>query len=477
MADIAGDLQAAKLLVDGSAGASSKLLDESAGLSGAAKGVSPAEYDFKIASINHQTDIALGYPHVRSPYYDVAPPVQRFPELTGTGRQFDAVVIGAGLLGTQTARALAESGKTVAVLDSGLVADGASGALVGMGTRGIDGSYPALQDAMGDQFGPYVQRLRQASMSVRDSGRGLSQTRYGVSSHYYSYDDDPDFRAEYDALSKHDPAVRWSSGPAAAQIFPAVGDRPAASSVISFLNESRVNPREFSLAMLDHPNISTFEYSPVDGIRTGMKGDPIEVHTANGAVVRGNSVISAVGGAPTMFEDRGLLTVEQARMMRGYVPQESYPFTRDNYFDFGNAVSRNDEDYAWHFMPQPGVVDLGADSRFLTGGTGDRATQGVAGLKDNFEYTYPGVYIPRGSKAWGSVLYGTKTGGPLVDTLPTNRNVILATGAGGTGLVNGDQVATTVRDMVDGKPTSQLYSPRFIDQVGQRLDEQDAEEE
>lgn len=454
----------------------------------------PAEYEFTPATINDQVTKAQNYPNnIDAPNYETYPAVQRFPALEGTNNpQYDVVIAGGGLLGAQTARLLAEQGKSVAVLDSDLIANGASGKLAGMGTRALDASYPELRgnlstvfgDRLGNQmYGSFLQGLRSANADVAGYARGLPETRYGISSRMYSYNpNDPDLLAEYQALKaadfvvpgEHMPSgllkpgqnsVDFHTGEDAARLFPAYGDRPPAGAVISFNGESRVNPREYILHMLDHPNISTFENSPISGIRTGLADEPVEVHTENGGVVRGNNFVSAIGGVPSMFDrDLPLLSVEQARMMHGILPDNSF-FTRDNYFDFGNPVSRNDDDYAWWLMPKPGHVYLGADSRFLT--DGDRATAQTQGLRDNFRYTFPDVVIPRGSKPWGANIYSTPTGGGMVDR---QGPVIMETGGGGTGLMNGMYMAKVVRNMLDGRPIPTITLPSTMEKLQNAAD-------
>lgn len=438
------------------------------------------ELDFRPAYPNAEVEkVATKYPHIEGPDYRDYPAVEEHAPLEGTNSKYDTVIVGGGLNGARTARLLAEQGQRVAVLERGLVAGRASSAAM-MVTRALDVDYQELagktdQLGKGELFGDFLGRSSQARLAVRVDALRIPGAR-AVNSYMFSYaapEGEEWLEGEYNTVHAHDTGTRLLTGEDAAKVFPAVGNRPAASTVLSWDGEAWVNSRGLTKYWLDHPNIDTYEGTTVDGIRIGQSDDhPVEVHTTDGAVVHADHVVSAINGLPTMFDDSvPLLSVEHAGMVVANVPAD-YPDLTENRFDIGSfggnkAIPEDDEDnYDWFAELHPTAdgqrqVALGGGSTFLTEDDAV-ATRGSKQMRKDLAWTLPGAEVTdKRPYPLDSPLYRTETGGPLVLTHPESGRLIAISGGGGTGFVNSDMAARAVTGYLRGEEVPEMYAKPF----------------
>ena len=404
----------------------------------------PHENPEVVKAQSYQKDSAASAPWRRT-----APMRQRYASLEGR-HEADVVVVGGGVVGLQTAHELGSYGINTVVLDRGLVGSGTSSFMGAMGTYAEDPGFKAILDSHGeDGFRSRLRELTTSRASVQQLARLYGADWKNVNSYNVSYEDnDAALQAEVDLLHRfNDMEPRFVTGDAASKIF-----APAKSAVI-FPNEGNLNPYKFSLGLAGSGKFTVHENSPVLGIAVGAKGDGVDVFSPSGTI-HAKKVVFATNGPAPMFS-----------FLNDHLePVQCFATTADigqhlpgNFFDTDPG--------AFTYWRQFGVKPfgkhetlIGGTARFLNEMTAEpdapRLAARVSSLFNGAQAKDPVSAL---------IFTAYSDGLPVASPHPDYPDVWTATGAGGTGLVNGNLMARTIRTQFQTPGAENLISAtRFV---------------
>jgi glycine/D-amino acid oxidase-like deaminating enzyme len=227
-----------------------------------------------------------------------------------------------------------------------------------------------------------------------------------------------------------------------------VGKLPPARSAVIFPNEGNLNPYKFSLGLAGSGKFAVHENSPVLGIAVGSPGDGVDVFSPTGTI-HAKKVVFATNGPAPMF----------SFLNDHLVPVQCFATTADigqklpgNFFDTDPG--------AFTYWRQFGVKPFGP-TETLIGGTA-RFLNEMTAEPD----------APRLAARASSLFDGAQARDPISDLIftayadglfvasphPQYPDVWTATGAGGTGLVNGNLMARTIRQQLKTPTEENLVS-------------------
>ena len=380
-----------------------------------------------------------------APWNRTAPVVQRFNSFEGD-TDADVVVVGGGVVGLQTAHELGSHGMKTIVLDKGLVGSGTSRFMGAMGTYAEDAGFGGILQAHGEEgFSRRLQALLESRASVQQLAQRYGADWRDVHSYNVSYDaNDPALQEEVDLLHRFgDMAPRFVTGEAAARIFAPAG------SIAIFPNEGNLNPYKLSLGLANSGKFAVYENSPVLGIAVGAPGDGVDVFSPGGTI-HAKKVVFATNGPAPMFSD----------LNQHLVPVQCFATVADigqklpgNFFDTDST--------AFTYWRQFGVKPFGP-TETLIGGTArflndDTAAPDSPRLNARVSELFSGA---RARDPITALIFTAYSDGiPVAGPHPKYPDIWSATGAGGTGLVNGNWMARTIRQQLMATGDENLISP------------------
>jgi glycine/D-amino acid oxidase-like deaminating enzyme len=379
-----------------------------------------------------------------APWNRTASVHQRYSSLEGR-HEADVVVVGGGVVGLQTAHELGIHGISTVVLDRGLVGSGTSRFMGAMGTYAEDSGFKGIYDVHGPTgFSSRLQALLQSRASVQELARQFGADWQNVHSFNVSYDaNDPALKEEVDLLHRfNDLAPQFVTGDAASKIF-----APARSAVI-FPNEGNLNPYKFSLGLASSGKFAVHENSPVLGIAVGAPGDGVDVFSPSGTI-HARKVVFATNGPASMF----------SYLNDNLIPVQCFATTADigqklpgNFFDTDSTAFT----YWRQFGVKPfGPTEtlIGGTARFLNDMTAEPDSPGLnARVSELFNGATPRDPVT------ALIFTAYSDGLPVASPHPQYPDVWTATGAGGTGLVNGNLMARTIRQQLQTPSEENLIS-------------------
>ena len=362
-------------------------------------------------------------------WLDAAPFIETDPFVGD--RQFDEIVVGAGLTGLVTALMLAESGRRVAVLEARNVGAGATGnttaklsLLQGTHLSSIRRTmYPSVAQA-------YVDESRVASEWLLHylEQRGIPVDRRDAVTYAGSVDAVPAVDREYEVARSLGLGVRRADE--AGLPFPTYG-------AVVLPDQAQFDPMLVLAALAaDVRRLGgvIHERSRVTGLRAT---DPVRVSTAEGDIVAGRVVLAT--GTPIL--DRGLYFAKLAA-------KRSYALA----FDLGSSAV---PDGMFLSAESPTRSIRGHGSRLLTGGNGHgvgRLASPQAAIDDLVDWTLERWPDARVTHTWSAQDYVAPHHVPFVGALPRGRGrVFFATGFEKWGMTNAVAAAMTLRaDLLGG---------------------------
>lgn len=382
----------------------------------------------------------------QSVWYDSVDGQQRFASLKGDVKK-QIVVVGAGSAGLQAAHELSAHGFDVAVVDSGIVAGGATGAMAGMIVRIPDEGYLKIGKLYGDDMTKRVVGelasahdviLRQAQSMDTD----FVQTNFYKGSNRFNggYID-----RELNYVRQFDNNVESIKGPEAQQRVPG-------SNVIGAqLGGGNLNPRKLALGLASSGRFSVYEKSPVLGMTVQGADRPVTLHTPEGTITA-DKVIFATGGPAAPFR------YLQDRLLPAQAFAVSANHGRNLDGGFADSSGFLGMNYNYWRDVVPGRVLFGGADRALQVQwplTGTNKT-----LLSRLTRRYPEA---QADNQWTGTLFLNPTSGlPIVAQHPDYHNVWGVTALGGVGLVNGAFAAKVLRQQLDGTAVDNILSPEFL---------------
>ncbi len=387
-------------------------------------------------------------PHV--PWNRTVRQRQRFASLEGT-RNVDVAVIGGGIVGLQVAHELGSNDVTTAVLQKGLIADGTTRFMGAMGTYAEDAGFGGIYNVHGPEgFAKRLRALIESRSSVQNLARKYGADWRDVNSYNISYDaNDPALREEVDLLHRFgDRDPQFVTGSRAAEVF-----GPAQSAII-FPHEGNLNPYKLALGLAHSGKFSVYEKSPVMGITIGAPGDPVHVYTPEGKVIARKVVFATNGPSPLFHYLNDQLVPVQCFATRGFIGQK----LPGNFFDTDSSAFT----YWRQFnLPKFGPTEtlIGGSARFLDK---EPASAQAPRLNQRVEELF-GVKPAQQDPITALIYTAYSDGIPIAGPHPKYPDIWTATGAGGTGLVNGNWIARTIRQQLLQPGSENLISPDRFD--------------
>jgi glycine/D-amino acid oxidase-like deaminating enzyme/nitrite reductase/ring-hydroxylating ferredoxin subunit len=385
-----------------------------------------------------------GTPGSASLWTETAPPPDLAPAPPG-GITVDVAVVGAGIAGVMTALRLKEAGATVALLEAGRVAAGATGFTTAKVTAGHNLIYAELErthgaDAAAAYAASQAHALEDLAELVRNRAIDCDLERLPNYVYHPPGADPAELGREVDA-------ARRAGLPAEL-----VGEVPlpyATAGAVRLPNQAQLHPRRFVLALAD--TIPGDGSHVVEGarVRRIRRGRPCEVR-AEGLLVRAREVVVATHHP---IVDRGLLFAKM-RIRRAYVL--TAPIARDA-APPGTFISTEDPDHSVRAAPAGDELLLVVSGEGHPTGrardTEERHRRLERWMRERFD-------VGEVRHRWSVQDEYPVDRLPFVGRLGGGR-ILTATGFGGWGMSNGIAAGRILADLALGRtnPWAGLYDP------------------
>lgn len=363
-----------------------------------------------------------------------------------TGRSFDVVVVGGGLVGCSIARELAGEGRRVAVIEAATLGSGASHAAAGM----------LAPQAEIEEGGAFLALC----IESRDLFPGLANELHAEVGAEIRYRDDGSlhvaFGEEEAERLRHIAAVQARLGLEAELVLPEDARRlePALSHdvtlAMSIPGDHQVDNRRLTAAVIAScraRGVELVERTPVDALALDEVGYVCGVR-ANGGTVYADTVIVAAGcwaSRVAGFE----IPVEPVKGEVLALDFSAPPFARVLRSERCYLVSRID-----------GRVIVGATQKRV-GFDLSVASEAVAHLLESAREIVPSLSSATSGEAWAGLRPATPDGLPAVGLV--DENLIAAVGHYRNGILLAPMTAKLVADIVAGRPAHpalELLDPR-----------------
>ncbi|MFE9095858.1 FAD-dependent oxidoreductase [Streptomyces sp. NPDC007264] len=386
-------------------------------------------------------------------YWIETAPGEPRPALTEDIR-VDVAVVGAGMAGLSTAWEVAQSGRSVAVLEADRLAAGVTGHTTAKLTALHTLVYERLRRTRGPDGAELYGRsqseaIRRAAELVDDLGIDCDWEEAPAYTYTQDHDRVPELRAEADA-------AREAGLPAE---FVTDTDLPfPVAGAVRMAGQAQFHPRRYLLALaeeLTRRGGRLYEGTRVVGLH---EGEPCRLSTEEGRTVTARDVVVATH-YPVF--DRALLfarlsprreLVLTAPIDTGRAPRGMYITPEENTRSLRTAPYR--------------------DGRRLLVVTGEHFTPGTADPEERFGRLADWATAHFGpldfAHRWATQDNDSTDTVPLVGPLhAASRHTYVATGFGGWGLSGGVMAGLLLSALIDGgqPPWAKLYDPRRVASV------------
>lgn len=355
---------------------------------------------------------------------------------------YDCVVIGGGIVGAATARALAARGQRILLLERAMPGGEASGAAAGM-------LAPQIEAAPDDPLLPLALAARDAYPALvaeldRRTGINVGYRPGGIALVALDEPEAARLQKEVARQCATGLAAEWLDRGALVRRHPGAG--PAAQGALLAPRDACVNNVTLTAALLADAarhGAEIADHEAVTGIVTAS-GRVAAVATARRAYSTGAAVVAAGAWSPSLTGLPRPLPVEP---VRGQMASVSWPQGEPAGILFGRHVY---------------VVPRGEEA--LLGSTMEKAgfekSTSPAGLAHIFQETaalLPALGVQRVNRVWAGFRPMTPDGRPLLGPEPEVAGLVYATGHGRNGILLGPLTGQIVGDLVlDGKTSWDL---------------------
>lgn len=360
----------------------------------------------------------------------------------------DVVVVGGGIAGLTIAYTLLKRGKSVAVLEDGVIGSGETGRTSAHLASCLDDRYYELINRFGEEDARLIARSHEEAIDTLEkiiADENIHCNFKRVDGYLFSHkDDDDELNKEAKALEKLSVAFEWA-------------ERAPITSFdtgpcLKFLNQAQFNPEKYieglAKAIVKHGG-QIFESTHVEKI----EDNPCRVHTDDNVIVNAGDVVVATGSP---VNDRLYLHTKQAQyrtyiigisLPRGEVTEALYWDTLEKYHYIRIVPSAHqDQDY---------VLVGGEDHK-----TGQKKSpkEAFAALeqwaKERFS---PHAIIFQ----WSGQIVEPIDRLAFIGRNPHDKHVYVHTGHSGNGLTYAAIAANVLADVITGQKSDyeKIYKP------------------
>ncbi len=350
---------------------------------------------------------------------------------------YDCVVIGGGIVGAATARALAARRRRVLLLDRAMPGGEASGASAGMLTPQVEvlADDPILPLAIAGRglYAELVPELdRRTGVNVGWAGGGSVQVALSEA-------EAAELRAQVGAQCALGLKAEWLDRAALARRHPGIG--PAALGALLAPDDARVNNVTLTAALLADAvryGAEVVDHEEVTGILAGS-GRVTGVTTARGRYGAETVVVAAGAWSSAL---RGLPRELPIEPVRGQIAVVTWPKGEPPGVMFGRHV---------YIVPRGDEVLLGSTME-RAGFAKDTTAGGMAAILGGTAQLLPALADQRILRTWAGLRPMTPDGRPLIGPDPELPGLWYAAGHGRKGILLGPITGEIVRDlMLDGR--------------------------
>lgn len=346
----------------------------------------------------------------------------------------DAVVVGAGIVGAACARALADQGLRVTVLERGVVGGGATAA--GMGhVVVIDDPLPEFEltlrsrkawDALAPELPASGERVQCGTLWIATDGEEMDAAR-----------------AKQCRLAARGVAAELLDAAAVRALEPRLCEDIVGG--LRVPEDGVVYPPPIAKWLLTHPRIALRCATSVVAVRSG------EVELHSGERIATEHVVICSG-----LQARELVPGLPLRSRKGHlVITERYPgFCSHQIVELGyikNAHGTAKESVAFNVQPRPsGQLLIGSSRQFDVDDPVVEPRMLDKVVSRALRYL-PDLATVKAIRAWTGFRAATPDGMPLIGPLASHERVLLATGHEGLGITTSLGTAELVTAMVTGR--------------------------
>ena len=344
--------------------------------------------------------------------------------------RFDVAVIGAGIAGLAAARALAQAGRRVLVLERGTPWGEASAAAAGMLAPQIeahadDGLLP-LGLAARDRYSTLADEFAAEGFDIGHAARGILHVAFDEAR-------ESELKARHDAQRALGLDAAWLSGPALRRLHGVAGN---ARGALLAPRDGSVDSVALGRAMLAGAsaagvvlvNEEVCEIMSRGGRVTGVSG-AVTSYAADRVALAAGAWAGTIAGVP-----RGI-PVEPVRGQMAAMPWPDGERESVLYCDDGYLVPRGGEALVGSTMEHVGFEK----------GTTDDGLERLRGAAKKLLPALDGVPFAR---TWSGLRPMTPDGLPILGFDPDLEGLIYATGHGRNGILLGPLTGEIVRDLV-----------------------------
>lgn len=350
-----------------------------------------------------------------------------------SGSAYDCVVIGGGIVGAATARALATRGNRILLLERAMPGAEASGAAAGMLT-------PQVEVTADDPILPLAiaarERYRELAAELdRRTGVNVGYAAGGSVQVALADAEVAPLQAQVEAQRAAGLRAEWLDRSALERRHPGIG--PAARGALLAPDDARVNNVSLTAALL------------ADAVRHGAEvadhEEATEIVVAAGRVTAvvtrqrrygtGGAVVAGGAWSPSL---RGLPRPLPVEPIRGQIAVVTWPAGEPAGVMFGGHV---------YIVPRGDDALLGSTMEHA-GFAKDTTPGGLATIFAGTSALLPAIAAQRIHRSWAGLRPVTPDGRPLIGPDPEVAGLWYATGHGRKGILLGPLTGEIVRDLV-----------------------------